>query len=274
MNRYRYFCMIMSCITLLSDIGLQDATIASAKGLFMQQLPGIPIVDIAHNVEPFHTQQAAYLLAAAYPDFPYNTYHIILFDVFYNKDATMVLAEKDGSYMLAPDNGILPLAFQNSLESVRKCYAIKSEDTIKTWILNAADAIKQIAEKGLANTDYQPYSLKNAPSQLSAKISADTIECQVIHIDRFENVILNITKQQFEQERNGREFLIRFMRDDKIEQLSDHYFDVEEGKKLCRFNSAGYLEIAINKGKAASLFGFRLIQERQLMYNTIKIEFL
>jgi len=56
---------------------------------------------------------------------------------------------------------------------------------------------------------------------------------------------------------------------------------VPEGEKLALFNSAGYLEIAINKGNAAGLFGLQgylepsqsaYIQNR-LFYQTVKIFF-
>ncbi|MBL7793623.1 MAG: SAM-dependent chlorinase/fluorinase, partial [Saprospiraceae bacterium] len=38
-------------------------------------------------------------------------------------------------------------------------------------------------------------------------------------------------------------------------RLSRHYYDVPVGEVLCFFNSAGYLEIAVNMGKAATLMG-------------------
>ena len=63
------------------------------------------------------------------------------------------------------------------------------------------------------------------------------------------------------------------------------YADVPEGEKLALFNSAGYLEIAINQGNAAELFGLQGYSELQqqhaqqpfvnnlLLYQTVKIYF-
>lgn len=264
----------MGCLTLLSDIGQQDATIAAVKGLCLQHLPDEQVIDIAHNVEPFHTQQAAYLLSAAYPHFPAKSYHIVLCDIFYSNKATLVMAEYNGSYILAPDNGILSLSFSEEIGEVKKCHIVEPDDTIITWANKAIDVIMRHSKDSNVIKQLADYTLQNAPKQHKAQIDSNSIECHVIHIDRFENVILNIRKEQFEEARAGRSFIIRFMRDDNLEKMSSNYFDVEEGKKLCRFNSAGYLEIAINRGRAASLFGFRLVRERQLIYNTIKIEFL
>jgi len=107
------------------------------------------------------------------------------------------------------------------------------------------------------------------------------IEGQIIFIDNFENVIVNITRSYFEEQRRGRNFKIIFKRDEKIDRISETYADVHEGEKLALFNSAGYLEIAINKGNAAGLFGLKGFSERQhasgmqnqLFYQTVRIFF-
>jgi len=109
------------------------------------------------------------------------------------------------------------------------------------------------------------------------------IEGQIIFIDHFENVIVNITQEQFEQQRKGRRFKIVFKRDEIIERISGSYADVPQGEKLVLFNSAGYMEIAINKGNAAGLFGLKgynessqqvssMVQNR-LFYQTVKVFF-
>jgi S-adenosyl-L-methionine hydrolase (adenosine-forming) len=109
------------------------------------------------------------------------------------------------------------------------------------------------------------------------------IEGQIIFIDNFENVIVNITREQFEEQRKGRSFKIIFKRDEVIDRISESYADTYEGEKLALFNSAGYLEIAINKGNAAGLFGLKGYSEKtskisnimqtRLFYETVKIYF-
>ena len=71
----------------------------------------------------------------------------------------------------------------------------------------------------------------------------------------------------------------------KFKEISEAYSDVGEGDKLAFFNSAGYLEIAINKGNASSLFGLQGYSEKQqktlgqqylnsrLFYQTVKVFF-
>jgi S-adenosylmethionine hydrolase len=96
-------------------------------------------------------------------------------------------------------------------------------------------------------------------------------------------VIVNITREEFEEQRRGRSFKIVFKRDEVIDKISESYADVNEGEKLALFNSASYLEIAINKGNAAGLFGLQGYSEKsvsqaqflqsRLYYQTVRILF-
>jgi S-adenosylmethionine hydrolase len=125
-----------------------------------------------------------------------------------------------------------------------------------------------------------PYLEKNP---LRPTTGENWIEGQIIFIDNFENVIVNITQEQFERQRKGRRFKIVFKRDETIERISGSYADVPQGEKLALFNSAGYMEIAINKGNAAGLFGLRgysangstasVMMQNRLFYETVKVYF-
>jgi S-adenosylmethionine hydrolase len=113
---------------------------------------------------------------------------------------------------------------------------------------------------------------------MKALISSQYIEGQILMIDRFNNVLVNITIHEFEEARKGRKFKIVLLRDAFIEEISSIYSDVQDGEKLARFNEAGYLEIAINKGFAAPLFGLgeygqSSSQQKRQYYQTIKIFF-
>ncbi|MFX7021317.1 SAM hydroxide adenosyltransferase, partial [Acinetobacter baumannii] len=73
----------------------------------------------------------------------------------------------------------------------------------------------------------------------------DWIEGQILFIDNFENVVINITQQDFEEHRKGRSFRIMFQRNESIEKISHNYAAVPEHEKIACFNSAGYLEISL-----------------------------
>lgn len=115
---------------------------------------------------------------------------------------------------------------------------------------------------------------------LKPMYNSNYIEGHIIFIDNFENVVVNITREEFESQRAGRSFKIYFTRGEIIERISETYASVPESEKLATFNSAGYLEIAVNKGNAAGLFGLTGFQEgiskfaqSRLLYQTVRIIF-
>lgn len=263
----------MGCITLVSDLGLQDASVASVKGILMQYAPGADIIDISHQVAPYHLQQAAYLLASSCFHFPAGSCHIVLCDIFPDRKPRMLLCDIQGHFFIAPDNGLLSLAFGNAIETVRLCPMPDGTGSLKDWMHLAATIAGKLQTQSATELGLEPADQKHAPTHWRPKPAGNTVECHVIHIDRYENVVLNITRDEFLAFGRNRPFRIEFARNENITEISNNYYDVREGEKLCRFNTAGYLEICINKGNAASLFHLELYHEKHLMYNVIKIYF-
>ncbi len=258
----------MACITLLSDFGLQDASVAIAKGVLMQHAPTLPVVDISHEITPFHMGQAAYVLTSAYRNFPEATTHVLLFDLFSEANPRLVLCEYGGHYFLAPDNGILPLALGSS-GSGWLCFELKKEHSFADWLGAAGRIIRSLQSEKPDSLGLQAIQLKSKPDKSAPKFIDGVIVCAAIHIDNYENVVVNLTRHQFETWGSKRPFRLQFVGMEEIEEVSTNYQDVREGFKLCRFNSNDYLEICINRGNAASLFGLRLGG----MHNDLKIIF-
>ena len=76
----------------------------------------------------------------------------------------------------------------------------------------------------------------------------------VIYIDSYNNLITNISKDLFEQVGRRRNFEILVQSNHyKIKKINKSYNETSSGELLALFNSAGLLEIAINKGNIAEL---------------------
>ena len=86
-----------------------------------------------------------------------------------------------------------------------------------------------------------------------------TLIGKVIYIDRYENAIVNIRKEHFEQYGKGRRFTISFNSfQDAIDTISTSYGDVPVSDMVALFESNNHLEIAINQGNAGSLLGLKI----------------
>lgn len=273
----------MALLTLTSDIGLQDYLVGAVKGQLWQADPGFTIADITHQLPPFNYPQAAYICRNAIRNFPDFTFHIVLVNLFERKPDRLLLAFHNNQYILCADNGLLTMIIEGKPELVIGLPVDRQHTKNTLYCVQVfARAIKAI-HQGLRLQDIgEPDIPILEKNHLRPLLTSDAIEGQIIFIDNFENVIINITREQFEEQRRGRSFRIEFRRNEHIERISETYADVPEGEKLALFNASGYLEIAINKGNAAGLlFGLHGYKEQadnaylqnRLFYQTVKVYF-
>lgn len=258
-------------ITLLSDFGYQDNFVGVAKGILLQALPQARIIDLSHEVMPFHMLQCSYFLKSAFGKFPPGTLHLSLFDIIHHKPSIFLVAPIRNQVLLSADNGLLPLTFGAELG---KAYSNHAEAaSYMEWMHNVASFILEWKHNDCSFAQLQEVRPRSGPLKLTPFESRNSLECQIIHVDRYGNVVINLSREDFERFGKGRKFQIHFSRNNSINQLSRDYADVPEGEKVCFFNSGGFLELAINKGSAAQLFGLTLTSNQQLIYQKIKIEF-
>lgn len=275
----------MPLITLTSDIGQHDFLAGAVKGQLLQGGNFFTLIDITHQLSPFNYPQAAYVSRNAIKNFPAGTFHLVLVNLFDEKPEHLLLAEHNGNYIGCADNGLLTMILE---ELPQKVVALPLEKTQhKNTLYCTAVFAKAFNELrlGTALEDIgDPLISIQVKNPLRALLGPTWMEGQIIFIDNFENVIVNITREEFEEQRKGRSFKIVFKRDEVIDRISDTYADVQEGEKLALFNSASYLEIAVNKGNAAGLFGLQKFSEKQnqlqnqylnnrLFYQTVKVYF-
>jgi S-adenosylmethionine hydrolase len=268
----------MALITLTSDFGLQDFIAGAVKGQLLQIDPSFRIHDITHELAPFNYPQAAYICRNAIWQFPENTYHIILVNLFEQKPDHLLLAYVNGQYIFCADNGLMHMILPVKPEKMIGLPLDKNE--IKNTLYCTRQiglAIRTLESGALPESLGDPEIKYIEKNELRPLLGDNYIEGQIIFIDKFENVIVNITRDEFEAQRKGRSFRIVFKRNEIIDRISESYADVAQGEKLAIFNSANYLELAINKGNAAGLFGLQDFTDQSLQhhlfYQTVKVFF-
>ena len=274
----------MPLLTLTSDTGNQDYLAGAIKARLLRINPEFQLIDISHNITPFNYPQAAYVCRSAIQNFPDFTFHIILVNLFDKKPDHLLLAFQNNQYLLCADNGLITMILDGKPDMVIGIPLEKKEIKNTLYLTDVfgktinqvvnGESIKDIGISDIAYLEKNP---------LRPAIGEDWIDGQIIFIDNFENVIVNITHADFEKQRRGRHFKISFKRDEVIEKISESYAAVSEGEKLALFNSAGFLEIAINKGNAAGLLGLKGFSEKntqskqilqnQLFYQTVRVSF-
>lgn len=274
----------MPLITLTSDIGRQDFLTGAVKGQLLQTNSAFNIVDISHELSPFNYPQAAYVCRNAIKNFPPFTFHLVLVNLFDKKPNHLLFIQHNDQYIGCADNGLITMILEETPEKI-VALPLKLAEKKSTLYCAAvfAKAYQEILDgKTLDEIGDNTVSIE-VKNPLRPLLGPKFIEGQIIFIDNFENVIINITKDEFEEQRKGRSFKIVFKRDEIIDKISESYADVHESEKLALFNSANYLEIAVNKGNAAGLFGLEGYSENlnvqtqymqnRLLYQTVKVYF-
>ena len=274
----------MPILTLTSDIGHKDFLVGAVKGQILQVNESFQIVDISHDLTPFNYPQAAYVCRNAIRHFPEESFHMILMNLYHTKPEYLLIARFGQQYLGIADNGLLSMIAEGVPEEI---VAIPLDRTQNRNTLYCAKVMAEAFTDLLSGKTLQKIGDASVSIQvknpLKPLLGNNYIEGQIIFIDHFENVIVNITREEFEEQRRGRSFKIVFKRDEVIDKISESYADVNEGEKLALFNSASYLEIAINKGNAAGLFGLQGYSEKsvsqaqflqsRLYYQTVRILF-
>jgi S-adenosylmethionine hydrolase len=246
----------MPIATLSTDIGTNDYLSGAIKGQLLTANPELKIVDITHSLSPSNYQQTAYICSNAYKYFPSNTLHILIVNLFETSPTKVLFAEHNQQYIICPDNGILTMITGCKPEKVYAVFVLKDSNIgTLNYTKTIADTIGKLSTGRSITEMADPINDIVEKYPLRSTIGTNWIEGQIIFIDHFENVIVNITREEFEEHRKGRDFKIEFMRGEIISSLSENYAAVSPGEKLAWFNASGLLEIAINKGNMAGLFG-------------------
>ncbi|RKR05203.1 hypothetical protein C8C83_4535 [Flavobacterium sp. 90] len=263
----------MSIITLTTDYGLKDHFVGSLKGKILSEYPEVTIVDISHDIDPFNTAEASYVVGASYLSFPKGTVHLIGVDIERNKENQHIAMEWNDHFFICADNGILSMLTQKIVP--QKIVSINIHDRFPSEFSDLDIFIKvasHISKGGLLNVIGKEISEIKQITELQPVISNDgtSIKGYVIYIDHFGNVVTNISKKQFIEIAKGRPYEI-VMKPKSIKTILPNYSAIAtsdkypiktyEGEKLAIFNEAGFLEIAIFRsnpskvGSANSLLG-------------------
>jgi len=265
-------------ITLTSDFGQKDPYLASFKGELYRLLEHPVIVDLSHEIEPFHIAQAAFVVQNSYAHFPESSVHILLIDDTVSPENKPIVAKLNKHYFVCADNGILSLISPKfKPEEVYEIDFQKSPPDSFSTRMFFAQAAAHLMRDGALSVIGNKIEQINVRLPFKASVNNDnsTITGKVIYIDNYENIITNISEELFVEIGQGRAFTIQ-VRNNKIKQVVRSYsevirFDidknkrVEGGKELALFNSLGLLELAIYKsnphhtGGASSLFGLQYL---------------
>ncbi len=262
-------------MTLISDFGTKSVDLAVARGLLYQAAPETRLLDVTHLIGRGNLIQAAYVLETANRNFPDGTVHVVLIDFFNFRYPRVLVCRIGRNYFIGADNGLFTLTFGAEPEHVwgfPTTNGVAFSQNMKQVAMLAAyctglngalppddwndNVVEPLVRRGL----FHPANSKTL------------VECAVLDVDNYENVVLDFQRHQFDSIIGNKPFKINMVGLESITTLSSSYADVAQGQPLCRFNSAGFLTLAVNRGKIASHLNLKGLTADELIYKRVRIQ--
>ena len=247
-------------ITLTTDFGTNDHFVGTVKGVILNIVPDAQIVDICHSVQAFDVLDGALTIAQAYSYFPTGTVHLVVVDPGVGTARRPILVTCEQQHFVAPDNGVMSLIYAREerihvrhvtaehyyLQPVSNTFHARDIFApVTAYLAKGVDA----AKFGEEITDFVRF---NAPKPKQAE--GNTLRGVVLKVDRFGNLVTNITPQDalalFQSTPDTTPFKI-LVGKREITEIRTTYAEGGPGEVFGILGSMGYLEIVTNRGSAA-----------------------
>ncbi len=250
-------------IALLTDFGTTDTYVGSLKAAIYNVASDVPIIDICHHIRPQNILQAAFVLRMIYRDYPEGTIFVCVVDPGVGGKRLPIAVEAGSYYFIGPDNGIFSYIYER--EAVKRIVHLSNERLWRHPVSATfhgrdifAPCAAHLAQDG--NMDSLGEALQGKPQKLSAPNAEYSAEIglngQVMHIDRFGNLITNIHLDDYQQSIKTKAGLIEIA--DWEIPLGRTYEQAARESLLAVWGSTGFLEISARNGSALEVLDSEL----------------
>ncbi|MCI5208889.1 MAG: hypothetical protein D3910_08860 [Candidatus Electrothrix sp. ATG2] len=253
-----------SIITLTTDFGLTDPYVGQMKGAILGRNPASRLVDLCHALPRQDITAAAIILHSSYGFFPPGTVHLVVVDPGVGSQRRILAAEGGGHYFVAPDNGIISLLLRDGI--LTSVYNVTQEEFFAETVsptFHGRDIMGPVAASLASGLPLATLGPEVSPASCVcldlpvARVIGNRVMGQVLQLDHFGNVRTTIRSTDLKHLTSLQRCLVQ-INALEIETISTSYAEVEPGQLIALIDSAGYLEIAVNRGSAAKLTRCRI----------------
>ena len=243
--------MKTSIITLTTDFGTRDGYVGQMKGVIFSINPSCMVVDITHDIAPFAIREAALVVKGISSYFPPGVIHLSVVDPGVGGARRPIAVKTEKSLFVGPDNGLFSYILTSSAPwQAREITneALLMPDPHPTF--HGRDIFAPVSAFLSAGAEFESIGpILDDPIVLPCPSPQETssgVLGEVIYIDRFGNATTNIESGML-----GHAVGEVQVGHTRILGLSRCFADARVGMPLALINSFGFLEIAINGGRAA-----------------------
>jgi hypothetical protein len=251
-------------IAVITDYGTRDFYAGVLEGSILRIDPEAHISTITHEVEPFDIREGSYLLAQAAPAYPAGTVFVTIVDPGVGTARRpVVLRATDGTLFVGPDNGLFTKVMH--VMDISSAYEITNGELVRpeSATFHGRDIFGPIAAhlgRGLdpaaVGPSFDPATLVRLDETAPA-VRGDTLTGEVVHVDRYGNLISNIPAAMAASLHARDEFTMVVGNVAFPVRVGMTYGDVRERELVVLVNAEGVVEVAANMASASSLCGVR-----------------
>lgn len=233
-------------IVLFTDFGASDPYVGQVKARLAEHAPETRVIDLLHEAPDFNPHAGAHLLAAFAPGFPLGSVFLAVVDpgVGTPRGAVVVLA--DGRWFVGPDNGLLSVVAARHSDA--SLWRITWRPEFMSATFHGRDLFALIAAD-IARGDFPSGRLARA-DKLNVEFDAGDLP-RVIYIDHYGNAWTGIRKPPDDAR-------VSISIAGELLPHADSFGFVGKNTGFWFINSVGLLELAVNRGSAAEVFGLKV----------------
>jgi S-adenosylmethionine hydrolase len=244
-------------ITLLTDFGTRDGYAAAMRGVIAGIAPDALVEDATHDIPPGDVLAAAWALAMYALTYPPGTIHVAIVDPGVGAGRRAIAVRAGGQIFIGPDNGLFTRVLDEDSEVVEI-----QEPAFRRSIVSPtfhgrdvfAPAAAHIA-RGVAIDQLGPRAvgLIKLDLPMPQRVGEKDAAGDVIHVDRFGNLITNIPVSWLPPLDQAHTVEVRIGA--HTAAFAKTYGLVGSGELVAYAGSARTLEIGIRDGDAAFVTG-------------------
>lgn len=246
--------------TLLTDFGTADHFVGAMKGALLTVAPDAYIIDITHDIPAHDVSAGAWALANAYAYFPQGTVHVCVVDPGVGTARRALAASAGGHFFVAPDNGLF--SFICEREQMIEVVELTNEEFFRQPVsrtFHGRDVFAPIAGAILNGIKLEEFGNKindyiSIETPRVAHAPDGSLAASVIHVDRFGNLITNVTRDDVRDMTRTAMFVIE-IRGRRITSVRETFGDSGAEELFAVWGSADRLEIVARCVSAARLLG-------------------
>lgn len=230
---------------LYTDFGLEGPYVGQMRASIAQAVPGLPAIDLCHDLAPFNPRAAGGLLAALIPQLPDNAVVVGVIDPGVGSHRAPVVLEADGRHFVGPDNGLFSPAAKQARQAVWHHLAWRPPGMSASF--HGRDLFAPAGARLAAGQPLELAPMNTRP--VGDDWPLDLAE--IVYIDHFGNAMTGLSASRFPGQATLRA-------GNRVIPRARTFSDVTAGKPLCYENSIGLMEIAVNQGSAVELLGLQV----------------